>query len=570
MRGIVFGEIKPFHVQALLTEYQEGEAILGRLVQIKNGDKLIIGRVVDFHRLSDLLKDYDQAKLFDKRKESAVAKELLSFREGIILEIDLITALSGNTRVPLNFPVKLLSEVEFLEDFPFEGIAYTGYLGHFWGTNIKAPLILQDFQTLKEAYHFFVAGQTGSGKSTLVQMLLALYNKLNPRMNFLILDTVGEFTASFKGERELFLHLKDVWQGQVEIYTPPENLALEGWDLFKELCLENEIMKHLDVPVKSVENARGGIEYIVGQLIESLKKEREQEEKKLANLFQPNRREQITTGDLTCEIVEKVVFALKGDEEFVKSIYKRDDKSRDRVKFALHNPEKLSKFVKALQEIVKLFTVAGTNKKTIREVVSGFLESAWEGSSGKCVVLDFTLYKASGNLVGMRSKYVRETLRHLYNAGIDLYRKSGNLNLNTLVVLEEAHNYVPKRIEDKETNTLSDEIVKYFIETRKFGIGWMCITTRPSNVRREVFDHSRVKFIGMGLTSGPDAELLKEAFGPEFLNTYRLFPDPSDPLSHKKEVCFAISGPITILSRQSPDFITVFSSKEEFLKVNWE
>jgi energy-coupling factor transporter ATP-binding protein EcfA2 len=549
MKGIVFGEIRPFRVQALLKEYQEGEAVLGRLVQIKNGDKLIIGRVVDFHRLSDLLKDYDQAKLFDKRKESAVARELLSFREGIVLEIDLITALSGNTRVPLNFPIKLLSEVEFLEDFPFERNTHTGYLGYFWGTNIKAPLILQDFQTLKEAYHFFVAGQTGSGKSTLVQMLLALYNKLNPRMNFLILDTVGEFTASFKGERKLFLHLKDVWQGNVEIYTPPENLALEGWELFKELCLDYEIMRILGVPVKSVENAKGGIDY----LVKKLKGDKNRD-----------------TTYITPRIVEEVLHSLIEDRGFAESIYKRDEKSRERVRSALQNPDSFSEFSKALQEIIKLFTVANKNKKTIREVVSGFLKSALEGSSGKCVVLDFTLYKAGGNLVGLRSKYVRETLRHLYNAGIDLYRKSGNLNLNTLVVLEEAHNYVPKRTDDDETTVLSNEIVKYFIETRKFGIGWMCITTRPSNVKREVFDHSRVKFIGMGLTSGPDAELLKETFGPEFLNTYRLFPDPSDPLSPKKEVCFAISGPITLLSRQSPDFITVFSSKEEFLKANWE
>ena len=549
MKGIVFGEIRPFRVQALLKEYQEGEAVLGRLVQIKNGDKLIIGRVVDFHRLSDLLRDYDQAKLFDKRKESAIARELLSFREGIVLEIDLITALSGSTRVPLNFPIKLLSEVEFLEDFPFERNAHTGYLGYFWGTNVKAPLILQDFQTLREAYHFFVAGQTGSGKSTLVQMLLALYNKLNPRMNFLILDTVGEFTASFKGERELFLHLKDVWKGSVEIYTPPENLALEGWELFKELCLDYEIMKILGVPAKSVENAEGGIDYLVEKL------------KGKANR---------DTGYITPRVTAEVLQSLRSDEEFVKSIYKRDEKARERVRSALQNPDKLSRFLKALQEIVELFTVANTNKKTIRDVVGGFLKSAWEGSSGKCVVLDFTLYKAGGNLLGLRSKYVRETLRHLYNAGIDLYRKSGNLNLNTLVVLEEAHNYVPKRTDDDETTVLSNEIVKYFIETRKFGIGWMCITTRPSNVRREVFDHSRVKFIGMGLTSGPDAELLKETFGPEFLNTYRLFPDPSDPLSPKKEVCFAILGPITLLSRQSPDFITVFSSKEEFLKANWE
>ena len=556
MRGIVFGDISPSRVQAVLTEYQEGEAILGELVQIKNGDKLVIGRVVDFYRKSNLLKDYDQAKHFNKKKDSETAQEILNFHEGIVLEIELLTALSGGVRVPLNFPIKHLSEVEFLEEFPLERTAYMGYLGHFWGTNIKAPLVLQDFQTLKEAYHFFVAGQTGSGKSTLVQMLLGLYNKLNPRMNFLILDTVGEFTASFKGEREMFLYLKGVWQGQVEIYTPPENLALEGWELFKELCLEYGVMKTLGVPTASEKNAEDGLDYLVKKL-----KERN-----------------ISTEHLTPAIVKETLTALREDERFVKAIYKSHPAAQDRVRDALASPDSFAEFVKKVQMVADLFCTTTQeaigmfrkSKKTIRDIVQGFLNSALVGHASKCVVLDFTLYKAGGDLVALRSKYVRETLRWLYGAGIDLYRKSGNINLNILVVLEEAHNYVPKRTDDDETTVLSNEIVKYFIETRKFGIGWMCITTRPSNIRREVFDHSRVKFIGMGLTSGTDAELLKETFGPEFLNTYRLFPDPSDPLSPKKEVCFAISGPITILSRQSPDLITVFSSKEEFLKANWE
>jgi energy-coupling factor transporter ATP-binding protein EcfA2 len=564
MRGIVYGDIAPSHVQAVLTEYQEGEAILGRLVQIKNGDKLVIGRVVNFYRRSDLLKDYDQAKHFDKKKDSETTQELLNLREGIVLEIELLTALRGGVRVPLNFPIKHLSEVEFLEEFPLERTAYMGYLGHFWGTNIKAPLILQDFQTLKEAYHFFVAGQTGSGKSTLVQMLLALYNKLNPRMNFLILDTVGEFTASFKGERELFVYLKDVWQGQMEIYTPPEDLALEGWELFTELCLENKIMKHLDV--KSVDNVKGGIDYIVEKLIERIKQKKKQQ----FSLFQPT--EDITTKDITDEIVKEVINDLKNDRNFVERVYKMKE-YQEGLRFTLNNPVRFKKFAEAIQGIVGQFTVVkpdGTTKKTIRDVVDGFLKSVLKGSSGKCVVLNLTLYKAGGNLVGMRSKYVREILRHLYEVGVDLYCKNEDLNLNTLVVLEEAHNYVPKWVDDDETTTLANEIVKYFMETRKFGIGWMCITTRPSNVKREVFDQSRVRFIGIGLTSGPDAELLKETFGPEFLNIYRLFPDPSDPLSSRKEVCFATSGPITVLSRQSPDLITVFSSKEEFLKANWE
>jgi hypothetical protein len=395
-------------------------------------------------------------------------------------------------------------------------------------------------------------------------MLLALYNRLNPRMNFLILDTVGEFTASFKGERQLFLHLKDVWRGQVEIYTPPEDLALEGWELFTELCLKNEIMKHL--AVKSEGNAKDGVYYIVEKLIERIS----QQKKKQSNLFYLI--DDITTKDLTKGIVKEVIENLKNDRNFVERVYKMKD-YQESLRYTLSDPVRFKRFSEAIQEIVEHFTVVkpdGTTKKTIRDVVGGVLKSVLKGSLGRCVVLNLTLYKTSRSLAGMRSKYVREILKHLYEVGLDLYRKDENLNLNTLVVLEEAHNYVPRWTDDDETTTLSDEIVKYFMETRKFGIGWLCITTRPSNVRREVFDHSRVKFIGMGLTSGPDAELLKEAFGPEFLNIYRLFPDPSDPLSPKKEVCFAISGPITILSRQSPEFITVFSSKEEFIKANWE
>jgi hypothetical protein len=62
--------------------------------------------------------------------------------------------------------------------------------------------------------------------------------------------------------------------------------------------------------------------------------------------------------------------------------------------------------------------------------------------------------------------------------------------------------------------------------------------------------------------------LLRESFGSDFLNMYRLLPDPSDPLSPKKEVSFAIHGPITTLSRQTPEFITVFNTREEFLESN--
>jgi energy-coupling factor transporter ATP-binding protein EcfA2 len=550
MKALVFGEIHPFKIQALLEEY-EREPVLGRLVQIESGDKLVIGRVVDFYRISDVVKEYNQTKHFSQRKHSPVTQTILNLREGIVLDIELITALQDNKRIPLNFPIAPLSEVHFLESFPIEPTPHTGYLGYFWGTDVKAPMILQDFQSLKEAYHFFIAGQTGSGKSTLTQMLLSLYNKRNPNMNFLILDTVGEFTASFEGRRNMFLHLKDVWQGEVEIYTPPENLALEGWDVFKEICLDYGVMQIIGVPVRSVDNAVEGIKAIVDML-----------------RGDSNR----STDYITPNVVERSLMPLttndKDLDDFAKKVYKRDATAQERVKSAIRNHETFHLFVEKIKEVAELFCTINTNKKTITQIVNDFSKSAVEGKPGKCVVLNFTLYRSGGRLMNLRAKYVRETLRALYNAGIDLYRSRGDVNLNTLVVLEEAHNYAPKRTDDEELIKLSDEIVKYFIETRKFGIGWACITTRPSNVRREIFEHARVKFIGMGLTSGPDAELLRENFGSDFLNTYKLLPDPSDPLSPKKEICFAVYGPITLLSRQTPDFISIFNKKEEFLESN--
>jgi hypothetical protein len=553
MKALVFGEIRPFRVQALLEEYEKGESILGRLVQIESGDKIVIGRVVDFYRMSDVVKEYNQTKHFSQRKHSPITQAILNLREGIVLDIELITALQDDKRVPLNFPIAPLSEVHFLENFPIQPTPHTGYLGYFWGTEVKAPLILQDFQMLKEAYHFFIAGQTGSGKSTLTQMLLSLYNKRNPNMNFLILDTVGEFTASFEGKRNMFLHLKDVWEGEFEIYTPPENLALEGWENFKEICLDYGVMQIIGVPARSTENAMNGIEVIVDML--------KGDNNRSTNYITPNVVERSLERLITMDDD-----AL--DRFFIKKVYKKDTTAQERVRSAIRSPDTFHSFVDKVKEVAELFRTINTNKKTISQIVNEFSNSAVEGKPGKCVVLNFTLYKTSGRLMSLRAKYVRETLRALYSAGVDLYRSIGDVNLNTLVVLEEAHNYAPKQTEDDELKKLSDEIVKYFIETRKFGIGWACITTRPSNVRREIFEHARVKFIGMGLTSGPDAELLRESFGSDFLNTYRLLPDPSDPLSPKKEICFALYGPITLLSRQTPDFISIFNTKEEFLESN--
>ena len=557
MKAIAFGKIYPNRIQAALDEYEEGEPLVGRLVRMTSGDKLVIGRVVNVYRTADIIAEYNQAKDMIHDKDTPPVQAMLRDMDVAVLEIELIAAFKDNIRVPLDFPIMPGTEIRFLEDFPIKLNSYMGYLGYFRNTRILAPLILQDFQVMKEAYHFFIAGQSGSGKSTLTQMLLALYNKRNPNMNFLILDTVGEFTASFQGDEKVFLPLKDVWKGTVEIYTPPKNLVLEGWDVFKEICLDYEVLHIIGVPTKSTDNVTWGINAIVDILIGSIAK---------------STAGSISTRHMSPKLVEETFKQLVKDDEkleknFVNKVYKSDE-ARDRLRDTMKDPRIFQKFVNKLKEIAELFYTDNGYKKTISDMIDDFSTSVVNGHPGRCVVLNFTLHIAHDRANNLRAKYVRETLRSLYSEGVNLYNNKGDINLNTLVVLEEAHNYAPKYTEIDNQRKLSDEIVKYYIETRKFGIGWACITTRPSNVRREIFEHSRVKIIGMGLTSGPDADLLRESFGSDFLNMYRLLPDPSDPLSPKKEVSFAIHGPITTLSRQTPEFITVFNTKEEFLESN--
>jgi hypothetical protein len=376
-------------------------------------------------------------------------------------------------------------------------------------------------------------------------MLLSLYNKRNPNMNFLILDIVGEFTASFEGRRNMFLHLKDVWQGEVEIYTPPENLALEGWEVFKEICLDYGVMQIIGVPVRSAEDAMEGINAIVDML--------KGDNNRSIDYITPN-------------VVERALELLITDDdvlnEFVKKVYK-DQNAQERVRNAVRNHETFRLFVEKVKEVAELFCTVNTNKRTIADVINDFSKSAAEGKAGKCVVLNFTLYKTGSRFISLKAKYVRETLRALYSAGIDLYRNIGDFNLNTLVVLEEAHNYAPKHTDVEELKKLSDEIVEYFMETRKFGIGWMCISTRPSDIRREIFEYSRVKIIDIDLIE--TEKLFGENFGQEFLDTYKLLSN----LSGQNKGVFAISGPITLLSQPNPDFIRIFNNSEEFLKSNF-
>ena len=71
-------------------------------------------------------------------------------------------------------------------------------------------------------------------------------------------------------------------------------------------------------------------------------------------------------------------------------------------------------------------------------------------------------------------------------------------SLNTLVVLDEAHRFAGKRHENDRNHShlegLKDRLIDYARTTRKFGLGWMFISTSLSSIDRDILQQLKIVF----------------------------------------------------------------------------
>jgi DNA helicase HerA-like ATPase len=574
------GKVKPEtsseKISVIVSKYDFSQPLLGKLIKIDVGCVLptpedgffIVGRVVDVKTVNKAIEDpfgFISAESLDKHPnytDAFVSQVVASGGSNgrklpylFVLDIEPITAFRNGKRdsfgygIPVGAKVELLSNENFNLKYYVESAAVKSGreapplypIGHYINTDIEALIDFSDFDKLGEAIHFAVAGQTGSGKSTLVQLLLAGYGLSNPDMKFIILDTVGEFRDSFRAvDSSKFINLGDIFdESQYRIYSISDNVALDRWEIWEELIRESGILSRHFV-IRKKEN----VDYAIKRIEDILRREG----LTLGGLY-----EAAKNGLLTAIIslhADEIASATYKDENLQNSL-------KETIQTALSSH---SGFLDEFKEILSYFD----DRTKIR--VSDLVYSIFLGSNNgaRFFVLDMTSRLSES----MKKKVLYEIFDKIY----DVVVKNRKIkNANTLIVLEEAHNWVPRKLDGNgddayDTDRLSNKIVKAYKELRKFGIGLMAITTRLSGIRKEVFEHSRVKMIGTGLLSGADAELLKSEFGDEIENIYKSFGDPRDPLSPSKQANFLISGPITLLSRSLPEFITVYNNKDDFLK----
>lgn len=109
---------------------------------------------------------------------------------------------------------------------------------------------------------------------------------------------------------------------------------------------------------------------------------------------------------------------------------------------------------------------------------------------------------------------LNEILMKLRRNAEDLYRQEKLLNL--LVAVDEAHRFIPSgQLDDEDISALKETLVTSSRETRKYGFGWLFISTSVSGLESEVLKQMRIYFFGYGLSWGGELRALRELIGEE-------------------------------------------------------
>lgn len=429
------------------------------------------------------------------------------------------------------------------------------YLGNSYGSKTKLPMWFKHFDYgdngAGEAYHLGIFGITGSGKSTLAKMILTAYSKFQ-QMGLLVLDPVGEFSKSFAiGSANGYSNTSNVDPNHGSSFDMKQimnslnkeilsinvrNLILDRWTLFEEILLESQIFHQLTI--KGL-NKR----YAVDALVPKLRN------KTSLNKLIKRESFDLFINEIRKEDIQLLIFSTPEPRKRLNSLVTNlDQKNLDTLYSQFWIP------------ICSLFEDR-QDAMTIDDLLEKFTSKL-----KPLIVIDLSEQTAHK----MQLRYWNETiqsliLKRLLAGLVSLGEKTWqrNTSLNTLVVLDEAHRYARK---DEFANGNLEQLRLTLLDavrtTRKYGLGWLFISTSLSSIHRDILQQLRIMFFGFGLSLGNDLVTLRELVSDEkAIELYRTFTDPASSFNTKtKKYSFMTQGPVSPLSFSgSPFFFNAFS-----------
>lgn len=426
------------------------------------------------------------------------------------------------------------------------------YLGHVYGSRPKLPLWFKHFDSgadgAGEAYHLGIFGKTGSGKSVLAKMIMLAYSRYS-NMGILVIDPQGEFALDALGTGVLGsfqLPIGKILEGlnKKTVVVSVQNLILDRWELFAQILCESSFFESLSMP--KGENR----EIAASTLADNL-------EKKKVKLTDLHKRESF-----------ELAWSLLGQESIQKIFY-RSAPSRDRFKsvYADADPNRFYQDVWA--PVARLFNRVRPSAQTVESI----LNTLFNVQEKPLVIVDLAV-KSEANLYWnetIQALVIKRLLEGIRGSAERAYAQKQNLN--TLVLMDEAHRLAPAGSPDDDT---MKQVRNIFIDsvrtTRKFGVGWMFISQTLSSLHREIAEQLRIYFFGFGLSMGTEFQALRDLVGgrSKALDLYQLFRDPQSSFDiASREYSFMTIGPVSPLSfAGTPLFLNALTRPEEFLSAN--
>ena len=426
------------------------------------------------------------------------------------------------------------------------------YLGKSYGSKTKLPMWFKHFDYGEngagEAYHLGIFGITGSGKSTLAKMILTAYSKFR-QMGLLVLDPVGEFSKTFTIDNssnanmeyqnsDSSFNMKKIMNflNKQVVSINVRNLVLDRWSLFEEILLESQIFHQL-----TIKGPNKG--FAVDALIPKLRNK--------TTLTKLIRRESfdLFMNELRKEEIQLLIFSTPEPRKRLNNLVSSmDERNLDNLYSQYWVP------------ICSLFEYR-PDAITIDDLLEKF---TWKLKP--LIVVDLSEQTAHN----MQLRYWNETiqsliLKRLLKGLVSLGEKTWqkNTSLNTLVVLDEAHRYARKdEFSDSNLEQLRLTLLDAVRTTRKYGLGWLFISTSLSSIHRDILQQLRIMFFGFGLSLGNDLVTLRELVSDEkAIDLYRTFTDPASSFNSKsRKYSFMTQGPVSPLSFSgAPFFFNAFN-----------
>lgn len=432
------------------------------------------------------------------------------------------------------------------------------YLGHVYGSQPKLPLWFKHFDRgpdgAGEAYHMGIFGKTGSGKSVLAKMILTAYARY-PEMALLVIDPQGEFSRDIKagdGSGEFALPVGDVVRkfGKTPVVFTVRNLVLDRWELFSQILSESNFFRELQIMT------RDKVDLASEVLTEAMKKA-----------------SGITLATLHRREVFDATWNLLKQERIRNKIYAREGAAAERFREAIEDADPEAVYRDVWLPIANLFLCdRASRRRTVEDALEWLLKQDVENRP--ILVIDVSRENAEDLLWNDRiqSLVIKRLLDGLTLTAERFYKEGQNLN--TLVIIDEAHRLAPGDVpnEDDAARAVRAVLVDAARTTRKYGLGWLFISQTLSSLHQEILQQIRIFFFGFGLGLGQEYQALRQLIGSSgtALDLYQSFRDPHSSFDHaSRQYSFMTIGPVSPLSFSgSPLFLNAFNSREEFLAAN--